>query len=273
MIDDINYNRIEKAIGFIAQNFAKQPTLDEIATYVNMSPFHFQRIFTEWAGVSPKGFLQQLTLEKAKSLIQKQIPLVDVIDILGLSSSSRLHDLFVKIEAMTPAEYANNCALLFIEYNNYQTIFGSILIANTTKGICYMAFFKNEGNALNHLHAKFSKAKFVKKLNPMHQSAVDFINLKMQPSQPLAVHIKGTDFQLKVWKALLQLPQGNLSTYGQLAGNIGQEKAARAVGTAIGSNPIAFLIPCHRVIQATGHFGGYRWGPDKKAIILACEMQ
>ncbi len=273
MIDQINYSRIEKAIGYITQNFTKQPSLDEIAAFVNMSPFHFQRIFTEWAGVSPKSFLQHFTLEKAKSLIHKNTSLIEVTDTLGLSSSSRLHDLFIKIEAMTPAEYGNNGALLAIEYNTYETLFGPILIANTPRGICYMAFFESENDTFKHLQAKFSQAKFVKKINPIHQDALNFINKKIQPNQPFAMHIKGTEFQLKVWQALLMLPQGNLSTYGQLAANMGQAKAARAIGTAIGSNPIAYLIPCHRVIQATGHIGGYMWGPNKKATILACEMQ
>lgn len=271
-MDHFNYQRIEKAIGYIAQNFNKQPNLEQMAEAVHMSPYHFQRVFTEWAGVSPKSFLQHFTLANAKKLISNQFPINEVSDRLGLSSTSRLHDLFVKIEAMTPAEFANNGATLVIHYYFYETFFGQVIIASTQKGICYLAFYEDENQVLSQLKSKFYNASFVQKTEPLHNEAVDFINQKNSSNAILLLHLKGTSFQLKVWHALLNIPQGALGTYGQLAHAIGSEKASRAVGTAIGANPIAYVIPCHRVIQSTGHFGGYMWGPDKKATILASEM-
>jgi AraC family transcriptional regulator, regulatory protein of adaptative response / methylated-DNA-[protein]-cysteine methyltransferase len=268
----INYNRIESAINYIQTHFKNQPNLDEVADKINLSPFHFQRLFTDWAGTSPKKFLQYISVQYAKNLLkQKQTTLFDATIETGLSSTSRLHDLFVKIEGMTPAEYKNEGENLQITYCFSTTFFGEIIIANTQKGICYIAFYDNKNNAVSSLKKYFSKAMFEEKNNKMQAAVLSILSFDKENLPQIKLHLKGTDFQLKVWEALLKIPLGKLSTYGTLAKNINSPLASRAVGTAIGSNPVAFLIPCHRVIQSTGTFGGYMWGPTRKTAIIGWE--
>jgi len=270
--DQIDYQRIAKAIEYIQSNFKLQPNLDEVAEKVNLSPAHFQKIFTDWAGTSPKKFLQFISLEHAKSLLKdEKATLFDAALETGLSSTSRLHDLFVNIEGMSPAEYKNGGKNLKINYSFSESPFGEIITASTEKGVCYMAFAENKENALRDLVNKFPNASFFEKQDDFQQNALSIFTKDWSELGAIKLHLKGTDFQLKVWESLLTIPMGKLSTYGNLAREIGSPKASRAVGTAIGSNPVAFLIPCHRVIQSTGKIGGYMWGSDRKQMMIGWE--
>lgn len=270
---EINFNRITKAIQFIQQHFQQQPSLEDIASHVHLSPFHFQRIFTQWAGTSPKKFLQYTQLGYAKRLLkQEQKSLFDTHLLTGFSSTSRLHDMFIQLEGMTPAEYKNSGSGLLIQYSFQETPFGKCLIASTAKGICYMAFSANQQTSISELKTSFPKADFVQNQTEYHLQALAIFDQKQTDLAIIKIHLKGTPFQLKVWQALLQIPTGALTTYKAIANRIEQPNASRAVGTAIGKNPIAFLIPCHRVIQSTGHFGGYRWDPLRKTAMIGWEM-
>jgi AraC family transcriptional regulator, regulatory protein of adaptative response / methylated-DNA-[protein]-cysteine methyltransferase len=269
---ELNYNRIAEAIDYIKSNFKDQPSLEQVAAYVHLSPFHFQRLFNEWAGTSPKKFLQYISLEHAKKLLKEQhSKIADIAYETGLSGTSRLHDLFINIEGMTPAEYKNGGQNLQINYSFAESPFGNIIVASTTKGICYMAFNEDEQVALADLQARFPQAGFNRKLDLLQQNALFIFQNDWSKLNQVRLHLKGTDFQLKVWETLLKIPMGQLSTYGTIAEKILQPNASRAVGTAIGSNPVAFLIPCHRVIQSTGIFGGYMWGNTRKAAIIGWE--
>lgn len=267
----VNFERISKAIGYIETAFKSQPNLDEIAERVHLSPFHFQRLFKEWAGVSPKRFLQYISLEHAKNLLSDQNSIFDVAFQTGLSGTSRLHDLFVNIEGMTPAEYKNGGKNLVINYSFAESLFGNLIVASTSKGICHMAFEEDESAALQNLIYRFPNAVFQRKLDLIQQDALYVFRNDWSNLPKIKLHLHGTEFQLKVWESLLKIPSGKLSTYGRIAENIGHIGASRAVGTAIGSNPVAFLIPCHRVIQSTGSFGGYRWGTPRKTAIIGWE--
>jgi AraC family transcriptional regulator of adaptative response/methylated-DNA-[protein]-cysteine methyltransferase len=268
----LNYQRIAAAIEFIKTNFKAQPSLEQIASAVHLSPFHFQRLFAEWAGTSPKKFLQYISIEHAKYLLStKQQTLFNTALDTGFSSTSVLHNLFVKIESMTPAEFKNGGKNLVIDYSFEGSPFGGLIIASTLKGICYIAFMENEELSVNLLRTQFPAASFVFNKVNFHIQIKHFFELNLGNDGPIKLHLKGTDFQLKVWEALLKIPLGELSTYGQLAKQIDNPNASRAVGTAIGSNPIAFIIPCHRVIQASGLVGGYMWGSTRKTAIIGWE--
>jgi AraC family transcriptional regulator of adaptative response/methylated-DNA-[protein]-cysteine methyltransferase len=268
----INFKRISAAIDYIKTNFAEQPSLDLIAEKVNLSPFHFQRLFTDWAGTSPKNFLQYISLNHAKNLLQKpQANLFNTADEIGFSSSSRLHDLFVKIEGMSPAEYKNGGKNLTINYSFVPTIFGNVLIASTNKGICYLAFYDKQDEAFNMLQSIFPNAHYFLTTDALQENALLIFKNELSDIKNIKLHLKSTPFQLKVWEALLQIPLGQLSSYGKMAEKINHPKASRAVGTAIGSNPIAYIIPCHRVIQTSGNIGGYMWGNTRKTAIIAWE--
>ncbi|MBS1914945.1 MAG: methylated-DNA--[protein]-cysteine S-methyltransferase [Bacteroidetes bacterium] len=270
--DTINYNRIAEAIDYIKTNFKEQPNLDEVAAQIHISPFHFQRLFTDWAGTTPKKFLQYISVEHAKNLLkQNHATLFDAAYETGLSGTSRLHDMFINIEGMTPAEYKNGGRSLRINYSFAESPFGNLLVASTQKGICYMAFHEDENIALEDLKMKFPNASFTRKLDMMQQNALFIFQNDWGKLQEIKLHLKGTEFQLKVWEALLKIPMGQLATYGTIAEKIKSPNASRAVGTAIGSNPVAYLIPCHRVIQSTGNFGGYMWGPLRKTAIIGWE--
>lgn len=270
--ESINYNRIAQAIDYIKANFKEQPNLDEVAANVHLSPFHFQRIFSEWAGTTPKKFLQYISIEHAKKLLmENDATLFDTAYETGLSGTSRLHDLFINIEGMTPAEYKNGGKNLAINYSFAESPFGNIIVASTQKGICYMAFNEDEKQALSELKSKFPNASFNQKLDLIQQNALFIFQNDWSKLNEIKLHLKGTDFQLKVWETLLKIPLGQLATYGFIAQKIKNSNAARAVGTAIGSNPVAFLIPCHRVIQSSGNFGGYMWGNTRKTAIIGWE--
>jgi len=268
-----DYDRIAEAISFISNRLNSQPTLNEIAAHLHLSPFHFQRLFCRWAGVTPKRFLQVLTLDRAKQLLRESKPLLEVSDTLGLSSSSRLYDHFVHLEAVTPGEYKLKGAGLTIEYAVHDTPFGKTFIATTPRGVCAFSFLENmeiEGH-LTALNKKWPHAL----VHENRQRTLAVINAmfggEKKLDRPLSLHVTGTNFQISVWKALLQIPPATVTSYSQVAIAIGHPKSARAVGLAVGANPVAFLIPCHRVIQLSGKLGGYRWGEARKQAIHAWE--
>lgn len=274
MIDQqhVNYQRIEKAIAYIKDNFKDQPSLDEIAAAVHLSPFHFQRLFTEWAGVSPKKFIQYLSLEYAKGLLMNRgLTLLGTAYETGLSGTSRLHDLFINIEGMTPGEFKNGGEGLVINYCFAESPFGKMIVASTSKGVCHMFFEDDEAQALADLEKRFPCASYHQITDRFQQDALFIFQNDWKQLNQIKLHLAGTPFQIKVWESLLKIPLGGLNTYGDIAKSIDQPNAARAVGTAIGSNPVAFLIPCHRVIQGSGNIGGYMWGPTRKSAIIGWE--
>ncbi|WP_367111231.1 methylated-DNA--[protein]-cysteine S-methyltransferase [uncultured Psychrobacter sp.] len=272
------YQSIEKAINFIIAHHEEQPSLVQIAEHVHMSRFHFQRVFSDWAGTSPKRFLQYITLQHAQSLLHEH-SILDTTYSVGLSSTSRLHELFVKIEGMSPAQYKQGGRGLIIKYSFYNSLFGLYIVASTSKGICLLSFCDNAEHGLKLLEEKFPQAKLVAHTTNAHKQVMAFfanpIKFKSTDYDPIKLHLKGTPFQLKVWEALLNIPMANLTTYSVVAKAIDKPNAQRAVGSAIGKNPIAFLIPCHRVIKKTGTFGNYRWGQPRKASMIgweACQL-
>ncbi|MCF8278618.1 MAG: methylated-DNA--[protein]-cysteine S-methyltransferase [Flavobacteriales bacterium] len=268
----IDFARIEKAINYLHSNFKQQPSLEEVAEHVHLSPFHFQRMFSEWAGTSPKKFLQYLSLEHAKKMLKVyDLNLMDAAFETGLSGTGRLHDLFVNIEGMTPAEFKHGGRQLEINYSYSDSLFGKILAASTPKGICHASFCEHDDDAMAELQSKFPNARFSPQSDLHQQDLLSFFNQKLDTNSTIKLHLKGTPFQLKVWESLLKIPKGGLTTYGHIAQNIQAPKASRAVGTAIGSNPVAFLIPCHRVIRATGIIGEYKWRHDRKVAMIGWE--
>ncbi len=266
-----DYSRIEKAIHFLEENFQEQPSLKEIAQNINVSEYHFQRIFQRWAGISPKQFLQYLTKEYAKQLL-KDSNLLDASYATGLSSPSRLHDLFVRWEAMSPGEYKQKGTGLSIAYGFHPTPLGECFLAATDRGLCHLAF-------INHDHRQEILEDFRhawKRALLQHDQIktgnyVKLIFGSANTKAPLSLLCHGTPFQIKVWEALLKIPPGKVATYKTIAQMTGHPKAVRAVGNAVGQNPIAYVIPCHRVIRGAGQLGGYRWGTARKRAILGME--
>lgn len=268
----INYQRIAEAITYLKDNFKTQPNLDEVAERVHISSYHFQRMFSDWAGISPKKFLQYLSIDHAKSMLkQNQATLADTAFETGLSGTGRLHDLFMNIEGMTPAEYKYGGQSLQINYSFAETPFGQILIASTAKGICYMAFADEQDEALKLLMEQFPNAVYNRLVDTIQQNALYIFTQDWSKLNQVKLHLKGTPFQLKVWEALLKIPMGGLADYGSIAQSIQSPNASRAVGSAVGSNPVAFLIPCHRVIRATGDIGQYHWGSIRKTAMIGWE--
>ena len=270
----IDYQRIEKAIQFLAENFHSQPSLKEIAGNIHMSEFHFQRLFTRWVGISPKRFLQFLTKEYAKTLLEKSINLLDVTYESGLTSPGRLHDLFVSCEAVTPGEYKTRGAGLEIAYGYHATPFGECMLAITNRGICGLSFVQNDGRqpVFADLKNRWAHAKLVEDpyvTRPFVKRIFD--PSKQKNSAPLYLILNGTNFQIKVWEALIKIPMGAVVSYESVAAHIGMPKASRAVGNAVGSNPVSFVIPCHRVIRKTAEFGNYGGGVARKMAMLGWE--
>jgi AraC family transcriptional regulator of adaptative response/methylated-DNA-[protein]-cysteine methyltransferase len=269
-----DYGRIEAAIHYLEENFQAQPTLAEIASHVGLSEFHFQRLFSRWAGTSPKRFLQYLTIQHAKKLLAESQSILDATYEAGLSSPSRLHDLFVTHEAITPGEFKQKGAGLTIQYGFHDSPFGECSIALTERGICGLQFVADGDHeaALAELKASWPQAEFIaddKATRPYINPIFNLNDVAERPSLPL--YLKGTNFQIQVWQALLKIPAGTAVSYGTVAQMIGNPKAARAVGSATGSNPIGYLIPCHRVIRQAGGLGDYRWGSSRKKAILGWE--
>ena len=269
-----DYLRIEQAILYLENHYRDQPGLEDVAASLGLSEYHFQRLFTRWAGVSPKRFLQFLTKEGAKGLLDQSENLLETTHRVGLSSLGRLHDLFVTTEAVTPGEYKSHGTGVTIRYGIHPTPFGKCLIATTERGICHLSFVQaSEGDAIDQLVADWKQATMIEDYRSTVSLIEPIFGLRYSNrGKPLNVHLRGTNFQLKVWEALLQVPTGTVTTYGDLAARIGKPGASRVVGTAVGHNPIAVLIPCHRVIRKVGEFGNYRYGALRKKALLAREF-
>lgn len=269
-----DYYRIAEALQYISQNREHQPSLDNIAEQVHLSPYHFQRLFSDWAGVSPKKFLQYLSIEHAKSVLREQSGSVyDAAFESGLSGTGRLHDLFVNIEGMTPGQYKNGGKNLTIQYSLRECQFGNYLVASTQTGVCNILFFdKSAGPVIEELRGLWPNARLIEAKGAYDDSVSAFFNGSFSGEKSLRLHLKGTDFQLKVWEALLKIPEAALTNYAGIAQMIDRKSAYRAVGTAIGQNPIAYIIPCHRVIKSVGKIGDYRWGAQRKAAMIGWEQ-
>ncbi|MBS2783503.1 bifunctional transcriptional activator/DNA repair enzyme AdaA [Aeromonas salmonicida] len=268
-----DYARIADAIRFIASQVERQPTLDEIAAHVHLSPFHFQRLFSRWAGVTPKRYLQVLTMERAKVLLQESRPLLEVADTLGLSSGSRLYDHFVQLEAVTPGEYKQRGAGLVIDHGVHNTPFGQAFVALTPRGVCNFSFLDDQAPQapLAALAHNWPEAELREATSRTQGVIHTMFDGSKTPDRPISLHVSGTNFQISVWRALLQIPPAKVVSYAQVASAVGNPKAARAVGLAVGANPVALMIPCHRVIQQNGKLGGYHWGETRKQAIHAWE--
>ena len=270
-----DYDRIRTAIEFISDHASDQPSLDVVATHVGLSPAYFQRMFQRWAGVSPKRFLQFLTASEARRMLRESRPVLDAAFAVGLSGPGRLHDLIVAMDAMTPGECARLGAGLSIRYGVHGSPFGLCLIATTDRGVCAVRFVdeSNEQDTIDELGGEWPGATLVRDESETSVIAKSIFDATRSSGEtPLSVLLKGTNFQLKVWEALLRIPAGSLVSYGDLAGRIGQPTATRAVASAVAANPVGYLIPCHRVIRSTGALGGYRWGVDRKALIIGREF-
>ena len=266
-----DYARIEQAIRYIENHFPNQPNLDEIAAQSGLSTFHFQRTFKRWAGISPKRFLQFITSAHAARLLRESKSNLDVAISTGLSSTSRLHDLMVNVNAMTPGQFKNHGQNLSISFGTHPTPFGTCLIATTDTGICHLGFFSapQRGAVIDDLKKKWHQAQF-----SQDQATTAILAERIfqnGTSSTLQLHVSGTNFQIKVWQALLNVPIGNLISYQALAQVAGYAKASRAVGSAMARNPVAYLIPCHRVVRQSGLIGNYRWGTARKKAIIAWE--
>jgi len=276
MDQDINYQRIEQAIQYLEKNIQRQPELDEVAEVVHLSPFHFQRLFTEWAGISPKRFLQFLTVDFLKTKLKESKNLVEVAEAAGLSSQSRVYDLFTTLEAVTPQEYKQSGSGIRIEYGIHETPFGDALIGVTERGVCWLSFINTDEDprhALEAMKEHWHNSVFHQD-QILTQDYTDkiFARKDANAHKKIQVLVKGTNFQIKVWEALLKLPLGNVTTYQDIATQIHNPKAMQAVGSAVGSNHIAYLIPCHRVIRKDGILGEYRWNATRKKGIIGWEM-
>ena len=265
--DPYHHAVIARAIDYIGDTLHDQPKLDDVASAVGLSPMHFQRVFSQWTGVSPKRYQQYLTLNHAKTLLQNRFTLLETTNETGLSSSSRLHDLFLKWEAMSPGEYAKKGADLTINYGYFDSPFGDMLVMGTDRGICGLAFTAEFGrdHAMKDMTSRWPQATYVE--NPDSLDVASLIN----NDQPANLHLIGSPLQIKVWEALLSIPSGQVTTYSEIAEHIGSPKAVRAVGTAVGRNPISWLIPCHRALRKSGGLGGYHWGLPVKRAMLAWE--
>ena len=267
-----DYARIERAIHFITGHYRDAPSLDDIAAAAHVSPYHFQRIFTRWAGISPKKFMQFITINHARAALRQPGNSVTAAAYdAGLSGSGRLHDLFVSIEAMTPGAFRRGGAGLTITWEIANSPFGQVVIAATPRGICHLAFVADAVDGLAGLKAAFPAACFASASSSHQDSARRIFQDDWSRLDKIRLHLRATPFQLQVWQALLRLPMGHLASYGDVAACIGAPSSARAVGTAIGQNPVAFLIPCHRVIRASGQFGDYAWGAARKTAMIGWE--
>ncbi|MFI5231939.1 MAG: methylated-DNA--[protein]-cysteine S-methyltransferase [Gemmatimonadales bacterium] len=270
-----DYARMERAIRYLDANRAGQPELADVARHVGLSAAHFQRLFTRWAGISPKRFLQHRTAQVVKRLLRENHSVLDASYEAGLSGSSRLHDLIVNAEAVSPGEYQRAGEGLVVKFGFHPSPFGECLIAVTPRGICHLAFVNpvTRGDTLERLKHDWPRAELRADQSVTREAmARAFPNEVSARQSPLSLHIKGTNFQLKVWEALLKIPDGAVTTYGDIAAALDAPGASRAVGSAVGSNPVSWLIPCHRVIRASGELGGYAWGIERKKVMLLKEQ-
>jgi AraC family transcriptional regulator, regulatory protein of adaptative response / methylated-DNA-[protein]-cysteine methyltransferase len=267
-----DYQRVAKAIAFLSKNYQNQPDLEAVAREVHLSPQHFQRIFTNWAGVSPKKYVQFLALAHLRERIFDVSNLEKAAELVGFSAQSRVYDLFVSIEGVTPNAFKTFGKGLKIEYGFHETPFGACLLATTNGKICFLSFLENEQKQteIDRFHAKWQAAERI--FSPESTAAIAAQIFEKKANQKISLLVQGTNFQLKVWEALLNIPTGAVTTYQNIAEKIESPKAVRAVGTAVGQNPVALLIPCHRVIRKEGKIGEYHWGSDRKRAILGHEM-
>lgn len=269
-----HYDTVEAALSYLNQHQSRQPSLDELAQNAGLSPTHFQRVFSEWAGVSPKRFLQYLNRNHARKLLAQGESSLDTSLASHLSGPGRLHDLCVSIDAMSPGEIKSGADAVDIHYDFHQSPFGTCLLAQTARGVCHLSFLHSaydRDTALNQLAVEWPRARLQhapQKTAATHRQIFDSVGGR----SPFKLNIKGSNFQLKVWEALLSVPEGAIISYGGLATAIGSAGASRAVGSALASNPVGLLIPCHRVIRAMGEFGQYRWGLARKQAMLAWEQ-
>lgn len=292
-----DYLRVEKAIRFLEDRRPDQPTLAEVADHVGVSPSHLHRTFRRWAGVTPKRFLQYLTVEHARALLEASRPVLETAYETGLSGGGRLHDHFVQVEAVTPGQVQSGGRGLVIRTGVHPSPFGPALLGATDRGVCFLAFLEpgNEGAAADPVPRPRSGPDAL--VSVTGEEALDDLRRRWPEAEvrhdpeataplarrafaplgdddvevPLPLHLRGTNFQIQVWRALLRIPEGRLTTYGDLARLLERPDAARAVGSAVGANPVAYLIPCHRVIRSTGEFGAYRWGGARKRAMLGRE--
>lgn len=263
-----DHSRILQAIRYLERTQLQQPTLTDVAEELSISPGHLQRVFTRWVGVSPKRYLQHLTLGQARQLLRERFTVLDTTFDCGLSSPGRLHDLFVTWEAMTPGQFAARGEGLDIRYGWFDSPFGEALSMGTERGLCGLAFCEDVGRdaALTDMTGRWPKAGFVE-----DSRAVESWTKAAFDGGKARLAMMGTPFQIKVWEALLTIPSGRVTTYGEIARSVGSPKAVRAVGTAVGRNPVSWLIPCHRALRSSGGLGGYHWGLDTKRAMLAWE--
>ncbi|KAB7884385.1 bifunctional helix-turn-helix domain-containing protein/methylated-DNA--[protein]-cysteine S-methyltransferase [Poseidonibacter ostreae] len=268
LLENENYKKIEKVIKYIDENFKEQPSIDTISEYIGMSKFHLIRVFKEYVGVTPIQFLQSVTLNYAKEHLKESKSILDSSLDLGLSSSSRLHDLFVNIIGVTPKEYKESGKNVEITYGYGFTPFGEALIAFTKRGVSYLGFVDNNKEAVfKRFKEIWEKATFIED----DKKAQDFLDNIFIEKKKFDLYVKGTNFQINIWKALLNIPNGTITTYQDIANSINKPKAVRAVASAIGSNHIGYLVPCHRVLAKSGAMSGYRWGIERKKILIAYE--
>ncbi len=270
-----DYEKMEMAIRFLEDNSEDQPALDETARHVNLSPYHFQRLFKKWVGISPKRFLQFLTAENAKMLLNQSASVMDTAFDVGLSGPGRLHDLFVSVETVTPGQFKTRGQDVEIRYSISDSPFGRCLLAMTEKGICDLRFIDKaqEDHSIRDLSKKWSAAALVEDQEGGDEIVHGIFNSISGPGpEKLTLDLYGTNFQIKVWQALLRIPEGAIVSYTDVARRVGRPDAVRAVAGAVGKNPVAWLIPCHRVLRKSGELGGYRWGLTRKKIMLTREI-
>ncbi len=270
-----DYARVEKAIRFLDAHRAQQPELADVAKHVGLSPAHFQRMFTRWAGISPKRFIQHQTAQVVKRLLRENRSVLDASYEAGLSGPSRLHDLIVNAEAVSPGEYQKSGEGLVVRYGFHPSPFGECFVGVTPRGICHLAFVNpvSRRAALERLRHDWPRAELVADQSATRKAVAQIFSIGAHAKPAaIALHLKGTNFQLKVWEALLRVPDGGVTTYGDIAEALHLPGGSRAVGTAVGSNPVSWLIPCHRVIRSTGELGGYAWGIERKKVMLMKEQ-
>ena len=271
MHDPATYRIISRAIHYLRDHQEEQPDLAAVAAHVHLSKYHLQRLFTEWVGVSPKTYLQYLTTERAKDALRAGRSTLAAAYESGLSGNSRLHDHFLKVAGCTPGEFGRRCAGATLRYAGFPTPFGPAVAVETTVGIAHLAFLDDQQRALAEVIKHFPDAELVPYAGPHTERVMQYFRGQTAPARPIGLDLRGTPFQLQVWRALLSIPTGQAVSYGDLAQAIGKPSASRAVGTAVGKNPIAYLIPCHRVIRGDGATGGYRWGVERKVMMNGWE--
>ena len=269
--DTPHYPMVAAAIRHLVEHYAEQPSLEEVAAIAGLHPHHFQRIFKRWAGISPKRFAQYLTVEHAKALLAADESVLGAALDVGLSGPGRLHDLFVACEAMTPGEYKASGRDLVIRYGVHDSPFGQVVIGRTDRGICWLGFADEAAEPAATLTAEWSAATLIRDDSAVAEIAGRLFGGDRQSGSELPLLLRGTNFQVKVWQALLRIPPGRVASYQQVAVAIGSPAAVRAVGSAVGHNPVAVIIPCHRVILKTGAIHNYRWGATRKRALLAWE--